>query len=228
MTANKLLMQFQADVLNTEVVRSEILETTALGAAYAALLATGVYTRCVNSGSRSALPPPHVRGIDQCDGVGLRADSAVLTSSRKCGRRLACTRPRWRLTSGQQRMRLGTRRSPSRSAGCPALGPMRTRRRRVPATSPRPAWPESPARVESAPELPAPATLCPHHRAGRARVCLLSCSLRQRCPQRQAQRWRRGGSLGPPSPKYYKTWRQSNGKKKKNAVREEARAHAAT
>lgn len=47
MTANKLLMQFQADVLNTDVVRAQILETTALGAAYAALLATGVYTRWV-------------------------------------------------------------------------------------------------------------------------------------------------------------------------------------
>jgi glycerol kinase len=39
MVANELLMQFQADVLNREVVRPVIQETTALGAAYAAGLA---------------------------------------------------------------------------------------------------------------------------------------------------------------------------------------------
>src|SRR5213082_748404 len=39
MVANELLMQFQADILNREVVRPAIQETTALGAAYAAGLA---------------------------------------------------------------------------------------------------------------------------------------------------------------------------------------------
>lgn len=39
MTKNKLLMQFQADMLDTQVVRPIISETTALGAAYAAGLA---------------------------------------------------------------------------------------------------------------------------------------------------------------------------------------------
>src|SRR5262249_45221452 len=39
MVANELLMQFQADILNREVVRPMIQETTALGAAYAAGLA---------------------------------------------------------------------------------------------------------------------------------------------------------------------------------------------
>ena len=39
MVANDLLMQFQADILNREVVRPMIQETTALGAAYAAGLA---------------------------------------------------------------------------------------------------------------------------------------------------------------------------------------------
>ena len=43
MTANALLMQFQADVLDAEVVRSAILETTCLGAAYAAGLAVGFW-----------------------------------------------------------------------------------------------------------------------------------------------------------------------------------------
>ncbi len=43
MVANELLMQFQADILNREVVRPAILETTALGACYAAGLAVGYF-----------------------------------------------------------------------------------------------------------------------------------------------------------------------------------------
>ncbi|WP_159501148.1 glycerol kinase GlpK [Microbacterium sp. 18062] len=43
MTRNGLLMQFQADILGIPVVRPEVIETTALGAAYAAGLATGVW-----------------------------------------------------------------------------------------------------------------------------------------------------------------------------------------
>ena len=43
MTANSLLMQFQADVLNVPVVRPEVSETTCLGAAYAAGLAVGFW-----------------------------------------------------------------------------------------------------------------------------------------------------------------------------------------
>ncbi len=42
-TKNNLLMQFQADVLNTIVVRPTITETTALGAAYLAGLAVGFW-----------------------------------------------------------------------------------------------------------------------------------------------------------------------------------------
>jgi glycerol kinase len=41
--ANNLLMQFQADILGIPVVRPRVLETTALGAAYLAGLATGVW-----------------------------------------------------------------------------------------------------------------------------------------------------------------------------------------
>jgi glycerol kinase len=44
MTANDLLMQFQADVLGVDVVRPEITETTALGAGYGAGLAAGIWT----------------------------------------------------------------------------------------------------------------------------------------------------------------------------------------
>jgi glycerol kinase len=43
MVANELLMQFQADLLGVPVYRPEVAETTALGAAYAAGLATGFW-----------------------------------------------------------------------------------------------------------------------------------------------------------------------------------------
>ena len=42
-SANDFLMQFEADILNTEVRRPECIETTALGAAYLAGLATGYF-----------------------------------------------------------------------------------------------------------------------------------------------------------------------------------------
>ena len=44
MVANELLMQFQSDILNVQVVRPKISETTALGAAYAAGLAVGYWS----------------------------------------------------------------------------------------------------------------------------------------------------------------------------------------
>lgn len=43
MVVNHLLMQFQSDILNKPVVRPVVGETTALGAAYAAGLATGFW-----------------------------------------------------------------------------------------------------------------------------------------------------------------------------------------
>ena len=43
MVVNDLLMQFQADMLDLPVVRPQVLETTALGAAYAAGMAVGVW-----------------------------------------------------------------------------------------------------------------------------------------------------------------------------------------
>lgn len=42
-TSNNLLMQFQADILQTQVIRPEITETTAMGAAYLAGLAVGFW-----------------------------------------------------------------------------------------------------------------------------------------------------------------------------------------
>jgi glycerol kinase len=44
MVVNELLMQFQADILGVPVVRPKINETTALGAAYAAGMAVGVWS----------------------------------------------------------------------------------------------------------------------------------------------------------------------------------------
>jgi len=44
MTANNLLLQFQADVLGERVIRPVVAETTALGAAYAAGLAVGFWS----------------------------------------------------------------------------------------------------------------------------------------------------------------------------------------
>ena len=48
MVANDLLMQFQADLLGVDVVRSEIVEATALGAAHAAGLAEGVWAEAAD------------------------------------------------------------------------------------------------------------------------------------------------------------------------------------
>jgi len=42
-TANDLLMQLQADILDREIIRPQVTETTALGAAFLAGLATGVW-----------------------------------------------------------------------------------------------------------------------------------------------------------------------------------------
>jgi glycerol kinase len=44
MVVNELLMQFQADILDVPVVRPQVTETTALGAAYAAGLAVGFWS----------------------------------------------------------------------------------------------------------------------------------------------------------------------------------------
>jgi glycerol kinase len=44
MVFDETLMQFQADIVGVPVIRPRVAETTALGAAYAAGLATGVWT----------------------------------------------------------------------------------------------------------------------------------------------------------------------------------------
>ena len=45
MVFNDLLMQFQADILGVPVIRPTVAETTSLGAAYAAGLATGFWAK---------------------------------------------------------------------------------------------------------------------------------------------------------------------------------------
>jgi glycerol kinase len=55
MVENELLMQFQADILDREVVRPAVKETTALGAAYAAGLATGFFESVEDLRSRWAV-----------------------------------------------------------------------------------------------------------------------------------------------------------------------------
>ena len=44
MVVNETLMQFQADILGVPVIRPKVAETTALGACYAAGLATGFWS----------------------------------------------------------------------------------------------------------------------------------------------------------------------------------------
>jgi glycerol kinase len=70
MVANELLMQFQADILNVPVVRPKVTETTALGAAYAAGLATGYWQSVVDlranwSVDKTWLPSPPAEKRDR-------------------------------------------------------------------------------------------------------------------------------------------------------------------
>jgi len=78
-TANDFLMQFQSDILNTKVIRPQVTETTALGAAYLAGLAVGywknmeeiqeqwqvdkVFTPLIDEAKRTALSKDWQRAI---------------------------------------------------------------------------------------------------------------------------------------------------------------------
>lgn len=78
-TANDFLMQFQSDILNTKVIRPQVTETTALGAAYLAGLAVGywknmeeiqeqwqvdkVFTPVIDDAKRTALSKDWQRAI---------------------------------------------------------------------------------------------------------------------------------------------------------------------
>ncbi len=83
MVVNETLMQFQADVLGVDVVRPKVIETTALGAAYAAGLAVGFW----DSTARWRPTGPKTPG-------GLRR-SMMPNASASC----ACGAGRWRSPS---------------------------------------------------------------------------------------------------------------------------------
>ena len=55
MVANELLMQFQADLLGVPIARPRIIETTALGAAYAAGLAVGYWSSIAELAHNSSI-----------------------------------------------------------------------------------------------------------------------------------------------------------------------------
>jgi glycerol kinase len=65
-TANNFLMQFQSDILNIELVRPQMVETTALGAAYLAGLQTGFWK---NSDEILALKRPSQKFNPKMDSI---------------------------------------------------------------------------------------------------------------------------------------------------------------
>ena len=78
-SANDFLMQFQADLLNADVQRPECIETTALGAAYLAGLATGFYDDPHDIADipvihHRRIPEPAYKGMEEgsamCSGLG--------------------------------------------------------------------------------------------------------------------------------------------------------------
>ena len=94
MTANELLMQFQADVLGVPVIRPKVTETTALGAAYAAGLAVGFWSgpgraaRALGGGQALGAEDGRRRARDAATRSGRRRSSGRSTG------RTTTTRPR--------------------------------------------------------------------------------------------------------------------------------------
>jgi glycerol kinase len=82
MVYNNTLMQFQSDVLSVPVIRPQVAETTALGAAYAAGLATGFWSDLED-----------LRQDWQIDHTWEpKMEAAARSSSTRCGRRLSLAR----------------------------------------------------------------------------------------------------------------------------------------
>ncbi|MBU2452409.1 MAG: glycerol kinase, partial [Proteobacteria bacterium] len=68
MVLNEVLMQFQSDILDVPIIRPNVIETTALGAAYAAGLATGFWNsteELKNNWSESKRWEPSMTGEHQ-------------------------------------------------------------------------------------------------------------------------------------------------------------------
>jgi glycerol kinase len=70
---NDLLMQFQADVLGVPVIRPKVLETTALGAAYLAGLATGVWKSTAELAEHREIDRRFDPAMPEADARALRA-----------------------------------------------------------------------------------------------------------------------------------------------------------
>ena len=79
MTDNELLMQFQADIVNRAVVRPAVKETTALGAAYAAGLAVGVFRDVDDLRARWAESRRWLPQMDDASG----SDAAAMDEGRR-------------------------------------------------------------------------------------------------------------------------------------------------
>ena len=82
-------MQFQADILDVPVVRPRTLETTALGAAYAAGLAVGYW----QGAGRPARQLGGDADLDTVDGGGARAALTAAGTRRWSGRSGGAGRP---------------------------------------------------------------------------------------------------------------------------------------
>lgn len=70
--ANNLLMQFQSDILGIPVVRPEVVETTALGAAYLAGLATGYWSNIEELKQQWKVDRQFTGSIDELDSNKLK------------------------------------------------------------------------------------------------------------------------------------------------------------
>lgn len=66
-SANNLLLQFQADILNIPIVRPSCIETTALGAAFLAGLASGVYSSTEDICSTCKINRDFIPAMDSAD-----------------------------------------------------------------------------------------------------------------------------------------------------------------
>jgi glycerol kinase len=73
-SANNLLMQFQADLLGVRVMRPKILETTALGAAYLAGLATGFWSSTEEISKQWAVDRAFEPAMDRARVAAMTAD----------------------------------------------------------------------------------------------------------------------------------------------------------
>ena len=87
-TANNLLMQSQADLLGVPVVRPKVLETTALGAAYLAGLATGYWSTPADIAANWQVDRRFEPAMSRDEAQALRERWARGSSGRRAGNRI--------------------------------------------------------------------------------------------------------------------------------------------